>query len=430
MRKSVLAAVLVTVGCSAWAETSITDVIARQRWPWNGVVDIDYTLSGEASDVKFMATWEGQAEPTDITRDVQGLINMVECGAHHAVWDPSSVANGELRGVSVSIVPVDGNVERKYLVIDLMNGGYEFMSSVPEGGWDETYRKTKMAFVRIPAATYNVGLTEEQMNAVWPDGGKYADFQSPNIRAAKARQVKISNAYYMSVYMFTVANNYAVNGVVSGTAIPQYATTDTIRGVLEDACWPQMGHKVAEKTSVIGKIRAKARLPKGWLVDLPTATQFEIAARCGMSSPFPTDAISAESTEDEVLAYVNSIAWWKRHQPVDNGYAQNTDAPVGVLAPNPWGLYDMIGFRSQLTLDWNNGSYERSDYSVDPVGPLSSGDNNRMVRSIDTNPANTVTFAQLFPSRGGSYVKQTNTSCFRLCVDTRSLIETTSDEIK
>ena len=34
---------------SASAAITITDVSARQRWPWNGLVDVDFTISGVAT---------------------------------------------------------------------------------------------------------------------------------------------------------------------------------------------------------------------------------------------------------------------------------------------------------------------------------------------------------------------------------------------
>lgn len=429
MKKTVLAAVWGMIGCVALADTSVVDVVARQRWPWSGVVDIDYTLVGETSDVKYMAMWEGCSEPVDISSHVSGEISLVERGAHHATWDPATVAEGELHGVSVSVVPINGRQERKYLVLDLVTGTYSYLSDVPAGGWTDEYKKTKMPFVRVPAGTYSIGLTQEQMDASWADGGRYASFETYNTLAAKSRQVKVSSDYYMAVFMFTTANSAAVSGNRGTSAVPQYLSTDAIRGGEADACWPQKGHDVS-KTSLLGRMRDKYKLPKGWLIDLPTATQFEIAARCGKASFFPNESITQDMSEDDVLAYVNSIAWWKRHQPKDNGFALNTDAPVGALAANEWGLYDIIGFRGQVTLDWNLGTYVRPDYSVDPVGPLYSGDKNRMIRSMDTNPEGTITFAHLLPARGGSFVNQSKTSCFRLCVDTRSLIETTSDVIQ
>ena len=48
------------------------------------------------------------------------------------------------------------------------------------------------------------------------------------------------------------------------------------------------------------------------------------------------------------------------------GYVGQT-TPVGIYAPNPWGLYDMCGNVSQWCKDWM-GIYPTGSFS-DPVGP-------------------------------------------------------------
>ena len=57
--KLAVAAFLLFVG-EAFAASAVSDVIARQRWPWSGKVDIDYTVTGDTTDVDFTATWDGQ----------------------------------------------------------------------------------------------------------------------------------------------------------------------------------------------------------------------------------------------------------------------------------------------------------------------------------------------------------------------------------
>ena len=38
---------------SASADITITDVTARQRWPWNTLVDVDFTISGAPESEAF-----------------------------------------------------------------------------------------------------------------------------------------------------------------------------------------------------------------------------------------------------------------------------------------------------------------------------------------------------------------------------------------
>ena len=46
-RMSVVAVALCAVYCSWSATLAITDVTAQQRCPWNGKVDISYTVTGD-----------------------------------------------------------------------------------------------------------------------------------------------------------------------------------------------------------------------------------------------------------------------------------------------------------------------------------------------------------------------------------------------
>lgn len=419
-------------GCGLSAHADVVNVVARQRWPWSGVVDIDYLVTDAPTDVKVSAICQGQAEPVDITALVEGGICDNAIGDHHLTWDPTTVTDTALNGVSVTVTPVDGSSVRKYLVVDLMTGGFEFLSDVPSGGWTADHRCKKMVFRRIPAGTYTLGLSDVQMRTQWPDGGKPLYEQGVQYRNhAKQRTVRISNPYYMAVYQYTSAQDSAIKqNKSSSTEQPTYSTTTSLRGPMVEYDWPHTGHDVSP-TNAIGLFRAKARLPKGWLIDLPTSCQFEIAARCGTTDPFPyTDdqALTPDLDATTLSNRISTLTWWAACQPKDYGFADNTKSAVGLKEPNPWGFYDIIGYRAQVVLDWYDANYVWPDVATDPVGPMQSSAEtpSRVLKSIDTAPADQ--FAKLLPSRVG-YTGVEKTSCFRLCIDTRSLIETTSDTI-
>ena len=137
--KRMLSFGIVLLSSAAIAADLVTEVTARQRWPWSPKVDIAYRYDGETpTSVCFTATWRGQAEPVDIVSlDSTGTF-LVKPGAHRFAWDPVAAGHGadalvDFR-VTASVAAAD---PRTYLVVDLANGGYELLPDVPAGGWTD-----------------------------------------------------------------------------------------------------------------------------------------------------------------------------------------------------------------------------------------------------------------------------------------------------
>ena len=45
---------LLFAATAAMADLSVSGVTARQRWPWNNLVDIDFTLGGNAGEAYYI----------------------------------------------------------------------------------------------------------------------------------------------------------------------------------------------------------------------------------------------------------------------------------------------------------------------------------------------------------------------------------------
>jgi hypothetical protein len=101
--------------------------------------------------------------------------------------------------------------------------------------------------------------------------------------------------------------------------------------------------------SYIGKARAKT----GLQLDLPTAAQWEFAARAGSGSL---------NHNDKDHLGLGEIAWYDEN-------SGGTVHPVGEKEPNEWGLYDVQGNVCEWVLDWKVGTYQYADFEIDPPGP-------------------------------------------------------------
>ena len=366
------------VALAAFADSSVSDVVARQRWPWSETVDIDFTVTGDATDVDFTATWDGQQTPVFL-----GTAFLASAGQHRFEWCPTNDYAGQtLTGFAVN-ASVAAAADHKYLVLDLENGGYSFLSAVPEGGWTLDHKSRKMVFARIPAGTYSLGYTETQLT--------YLNYGvTPNsyyITAYGPRTATFSSDFYIAIYKLSNAQYNVATGEAAGYDYKAKPLTyDEIRGTTNVVCWPDTKYAVAAD-SFAARLRAKAR--GALLIDLPEEEQWEAAARAGTTTFWPNGGTDSDSYAT-LTNYVNAIAYWKGGgQQTPSGYA------VGMKAASGFGLYDIVGLGyTEWTLDSAVGVNSSSSIpklglqdSVDPVGAAFSG--KRVVRSQSGASRNT-----------------------------------------
>ena len=109
--------------CAAEAFT-VKDVTAAQRWPWNGVLDVDFTIDGAAVCDLFQV--EVVAKYADGEKKLYGCSYVSEplCGRgrNRVSWDVrADYPDLKLSDVqvAVSVHPINSDV---YMVIDLSSG--------------------------------------------------------------------------------------------------------------------------------------------------------------------------------------------------------------------------------------------------------------------------------------------------------------------
>lgn len=152
-----------------------------------------------------------------------------------------------------------------------------------------------------------------------------------------AHKVVITKPYYLSKYLITRDQYLTVLNVEGRDPIDYSFPIDSISW--DDA------KLFCERLSIRSGVNVR----------LPYEAEWEYACRSGTN----TNYYSGDSESD-----LNLIAWHK-------GNSSSSLHPVGQKAPNPWGLYDMVGNTWQWCEDWYGEDYYASSPTIDPTGPTS-----------------------------------------------------------
>ena len=421
---TVLSVALLAVGLAAFAETetsaTIENVVVRQRWPWKGVVDIDFTVRGNATGVKFVAKYDG-AEPLVLAeKDLTGdFCDVLEPGLHHVTWDPAKagLSETELKNFTISVEPDD--TDRTYLILNLYDGSYRYATAEPEGGWlaDPANYQTNIVFRRIPKGTKKLGLTDALAKKV----DTYFNYE-------KEHSATLTSDYYISVYMVTKGQQEYINAKGKGETLSEFTTPrsfgtrkyDELRGSTNEIAginWPRTKHDVAHGT-VISNVReiVKNTFSTEWIVDIPSSVQWEYAAKG--TTPFD-QLLSVGGKADDENFYENytnlldNVAIWSHN------YVSGEDKIVGQKAKNGYGLYDVIGLGSEWVADLYKNQIV--NYSgTNPVGPDEGTGGYRLLRSVGCG----VEKLNCYTTAYATYKKQDNSSYgYRLCINLKSLFK-------
>ncbi len=285
-----------------------------------------------------------------------------------AIGTPSSVHTAKAVVKAMSVL----KPKPKYVVIDLGGGTnathypVSYLDAVPEGGWSDAYKTSKLVLRHIPAGSFVMGARATD----YPGAG------NRNLHMAT-----ITRDFYMGVFevtqrqwelvMGTRPSNFT-NKTCYATRPVESVPYQDIRGKDKGLRWPQSMD--VDDTSFMGLLRRKTGM-NGF--DLPTEAQWEYACRAGTTTALNSgkditdwSGTGIASAEAEVVARyggnsgagtVNTgVKTIDRNAGVDKG-----TATVGSYRPNGWGLYDMHGNVWEFCLD---ECYDEAEGAVDPIG--------------------------------------------------------------
>ena len=344
LRRLMIAMMLAHVCASTGlaADPAIT-VSAKQRYPWNGLVDLHFTITGD-SGVKYDTSFTAKdmVGGTNITmatvRKADGTAaNMAQerllPGTYRWVWDAASDLPKDWK---CDRVTVTGKTEYKplYMVVDLSGGSsassypVSYLDAVPSGGWSDTYKTTKLVLRRIEPGTFKMQ-------------GTY--------------NVTLTKPFYIGVFevtqkQFLLVNKTSANIYKSGDAHP----VDMIQYNEGFSSSASAYTGIYGSRQILGKLRTRT----GLYFDLPSEAQWEYACRAGTTSSYNNGG-SSENDLKKLGRYYGNRSDGK-------GGSSYYHTKVGSYLPNAWGLYDMHGNVFEWCLDWW-GDYPTSSVT-DPKG--------------------------------------------------------------
>ena len=414
----VFAGLMAVVSCAIAAEPVISNVAVCQRWPWSPLVDIDFVLAGTNCDVVITAQYDGGAPFELNPAHMSGDLFDVKPGRGHVTWDPVAAGYGDktFPNFTVSVAPLADSASRTYLILDLIDGSYEYAATEPADGWvsasNSAYRKTKMVFRRIPGGKFNMGYP----GAIRDRLAELAGDSKFKLAKYLQHEVTLSSDYYMSLFLLSQAQYCSITGTL-GTAEfnpnmkseGQYKSCsyNDVRG--ESSTWPNGDKYAVEEDSIVGMVRkiSAGRLPGGWRIDLPTVAQWERACKATMSENWIY--YTGGLVTDDALALTNIV-----NETASCKIAfRKEGTTMARRTPNQWGIYDMLGLQQEWVLDyeWSAPTGTAYDPMTDPVGPASGS--KRITKGGNTDSS---FFYSVTPVVMEAYAPTTSWTTCRLCI--------------
>ena len=365
--KNLLAVLAIAVlsSFSAKADSCVSNVNCLQMWPFDRSVVINYTLTSNSAepvfDVKFYGSLDiGEttfdlAEKGTISRDgANGTVS--GAGEFKTIWTPDESfyeTYSDFMLVKVEAKEKTPPGSNTYMVIDLSGGtnatsfAISYLDDVPEGGWTEEYKTTKLVLRKVKAGKFTMGSPENEL-------GRYDD--------EVQHEVTLTKDFYIGVFETTQKQYELIKGsnpAYNGDARPvECVSYNMIRGSDKGSGWP--ANSDVDSDSFLGVLRAKTNQA----FDLPTEAQWEYACRAGTTTAL-NNGTNLIGVYDDVN--MNKLGRYRyNYTDGKGGYSEYAHTTVGSYLPNAWGLYDMHGNVFEWCLDWWENW--NGDPATDPKG--------------------------------------------------------------
>ena len=361
---------------------SVKDVKIAQRYPWNGLVDIDYTVVCDEPatniwvyPVGYDADFNVSVAPRTLEGDgANGQPVSVGAGGEKTfrmTWNMAAdmPANYNRAKFSMKMHAYAGAAP--YMVIDLSPGpeaekyDVSYLTEIPNGEWDDEYKTTKLVLKLVCPGTFMMGSPVDELGHNLNGTGSYVCNQED------LHKVTLTQPFYMGVFELSQKQYQLVTGENSSTYKGDNRPVENVsysmlRGGDLGAKWPS--GKQVDAASFFGKLRTRT----GITFDLPTEAEWEYTCRAGTGT-----ALNSGKDLTDTQTCVNMAEVGRYHGNTSDGkggYSQHT--VLGKYKPNAWGFFDMHGNVAEWCRDWWQANLTES--AINPKGAYSGS--RRVVR--------------------------------------------------
>ena len=374
--KTIRACLLSAAACGclcSFANPVVTVDRVQQRYPWNGLVDIDYTIANFTGDeVDYQLAVD--LVMTGATQRVYSFANYAPCdapitnGTHRLTWNaPADGVERLERNASIIIRLVYAPTTERdadYLIIDVSGGTsaetypVKFVKGgVPRQFNSVRYQSDRIVLKRVPAGSFWMGQGSKV------NGNFTGNVSSPT---SSRHYVTLTKDFFLGLFPVTQRQHELVMGspcggnagVCSrGGTKPTYDWSwNTIMGAISGGGF---------FTNLCAKTVCRGLPIRGFT--LPTEAQREYACRAGTTNSY---VYASDSTDllDYYAYHTGNMENWSK---IPSGTYYYPLATAGSFLPNAWGFYGMQALVSEWCSDWY-GEYPTSteeEPDIDPTGP-------------------------------------------------------------